>query len=113
MEPLPASQDALRLELRLAEAAAAAAAAAGARSDADANGGGLPLLCLVLFSLRFSLVLVHRCRPRAVVDLFLRLDRLLRFLPLLPLLAPNLCSPFSSPLFLRHSRRLSRDSTKP
>lgn len=58
MEPLPASQDALRLELRLA-------AAAGARNDADANGGGLPLLCLVLSlhgSLSCSLIGVDQGR---------------------------------------------------
>lgn len=58
MEPLPASQDALRLELRLA---------AGARNDADADGDGLSL---PLPSISLSYTLVHRCRPRAVVDLF-------------------------------------------
>lgn len=65
MEPLPASQDALRLELRLA---------AGARNDADADGDGLSSSSYPSpSSISLSYTLVHRCRPRAVVDLFLLL----------------------------------------
>lgn len=92
MESLPASQDALRLELRLA---------AGAGNDADADDG-LPLLCL-----SFSHTLVHRCRPRAVVDLFLL--SIVSFVFPSSLLTGNLCPPFSlSPPFSLPFARLDQ-----
>lgn len=75
MEPLPASQDALRLELRLA---------AGARNDADADGDGLSSSSYSSY-ISLSYTLVHRCRPRAVVDLFLLLLLLLIILLRFPL----------------------------
>lgn len=92
MEPLPASQDALRLELRLA---------AGARNDADADGDGLSL---PLPSISLSYTLVHRCRPRAVVDLF-------RFLLLL-IISSVPCSFFSKDVPIRRSKLLARFSRR-